>query len=85
MAASSSTQLKLAKLVKHEVEKDSVIEKKLSDAYLELIEVDKNRAKDIDEIRTRTGEPFAEGAVRMFKKVQGWDWERIMHLHIMVN
>nr|GEU55313.1 transposase, MuDR, MULE transposase domain protein [Tanacetum cinerariifolium] len=84
MAASSSTQLKLMKLVKHDVEKDSVMEKKLRDVCLELIELYKNRPKEIQELQKRTGDPFTEGAARTLKKVQGRDWERITGLHIMM-
>ncbi|GJV26279.1 hypothetical protein Tco_1378974 [Tanacetum coccineum] len=65
MATSSSIQLKLTRLVKQEVEKYLVMEKKLRE------DIEKG--------------PFAEGEVRMLKKVQGRDWERIMRLQIMVN
>ncbi|GJX02214.1 hypothetical protein Tco_0186127 [Tanacetum coccineum] len=85
MAASSSIQLKLTELVKQELEKDLVMEKKPREVCLELIEAYKNRRKEIDELEKRIGDPFAEGAVRMLKKVQGRDWERITRLHIMVN
>ncbi|GJS82129.1 hypothetical protein Tco_0748670 [Tanacetum coccineum] len=85
MTASSSIQVKLTGLVKQEVEKDVVMEKKLRKVCLELIEAYKNRRKEIRKLEKRTSDHFVEGAVRMLKKVQDRDWERIMRLQIMVN
>ncbi|GKB92990.1 hypothetical protein Tco_0979127 [Tanacetum coccineum] len=73
MAASSSTQVKLTGLVKQEVEKDVVMEKKLREVCLELIEAYRNRRKEILELKKRMGDPFAKGAVRMLKSVQDRD------------
>nr|GEX51211.1 hypothetical protein [Tanacetum cinerariifolium] len=69
MVASSSTQVKLAGLVKQEVEKDVPMEKKLRKVCLELIEANTNRRKVIRKLEKRTSDAFAEGAVRMLKKI----------------
>nr|GFB11101.1 hypothetical protein [Tanacetum cinerariifolium] len=73
MATLSSIQLNLTGLRKQEVEKDVVMEKKLREVCLKLIEAYKNRRKGIRELKKRTGDPFAEVAVRMLKKVQDRD------------
>ncbi|GKD26484.1 hypothetical protein Tco_1232698, partial [Tanacetum coccineum] len=78
MAASSYIQLKLTEPVKQEVKKDLVMEKKLKEVCLELTEVYKNRGKEIEELGKRISDLFAEGAVRMLKKIQERDWERII-------
>ncbi|GJT32184.1 MAK10-like protein [Tanacetum coccineum] len=52
---------------------------------LKLMELVKQKGKEIKELGNGTNDPFAEGAIRMLKKVQGRDWERIMRLHIKVN
>nr|GEW16803.1 nucleic acid-binding, OB-fold [Tanacetum cinerariifolium] len=44
----------------------------------------KNAGK-IRELEKNTGDPFAEGAVKMVKKVQNRDWERIMRIQIIVK
>ncbi|GJS74725.1 hypothetical protein Tco_0707566 [Tanacetum coccineum] len=85
MAPSSSIQLKLTGLMKQEVEKGLVMEKKLGEVFLELIKALKNRRKEIEELEKSTGNPFVEEAVRMLKKVEGRDWESIMRLQIMLT
>nr|GEX57118.1 hypothetical protein [Tanacetum cinerariifolium] len=78
MATLSSIQLNLTRLGKQEVEKDVVMEKKFREVCLKIIEAYKNRRKGIHELKKRTGDPFAEVAVRMLKKVQDRDSARIM-------
>ncbi|GJS74094.1 hypothetical protein Tco_0706935 [Tanacetum coccineum] len=84
-SSSTNIQRKMAKLVMNKVEKDFLIEKKLREMRLELIAVHKEREKEIEELKMRTGNLVAEGQVRTLKKVQGRDLERIMRLYIMVN
>ncbi|GKD17407.1 hypothetical protein Tco_1206565 [Tanacetum coccineum] len=84
-SSSTNIQRKMAELVMNEVEKDFLIKKKLREMRLELIAVHKEREKEIEELRMRTGDLVAEGQVRTLKKVQGRDLERIMRLYIMVN